>query len=194
MRKLGQSNLAVSQFCLGTTTFAARTRKRPRPERLRTRSWHQRSRHCGTLSRDPSAETAGDTERIIGQQLSKNGRRQEVILASKILGSGNFIVCPPKSAPIGPETLRVALETSLRKLRTEYWTSTSSTGRTADPCHFDARGQIGNLREECREILRRWRVLPPRASSCQANPGIDPFAELRNCPPSLVCGFVGFWN
>jgi aryl-alcohol dehydrogenase-like predicted oxidoreductase len=65
-----------------------------------------------------SAETAGDTERIIGAWFARSGRRGEVVLATKIVGAGNRSV-RPDGAPISPQTLRVALEGSLRRLGTD---------------------------------------------------------------------------
>ena len=66
-----------------------------------------------------SAETFGETERIIGRWLARGGRRSQVILATKITGVGNRLA-GRDGAPISPATVRAALEGSLRRLGTDY--------------------------------------------------------------------------
>lgn len=66
-----------------------------------------------------SAETSGDTERIIGSWLAGGaGRRERIVLATKITGAGNRTT-GRKDTRITPQTLRVALEGSLRRLGTD---------------------------------------------------------------------------
>jgi aryl-alcohol dehydrogenase-like predicted oxidoreductase len=64
------------------------------------------------------AETTGRTEEILGSWIGRNGRRSDIVLATKITGHGNHDV--RNGAPIGPQTLRQALEGSLRRLQTDY--------------------------------------------------------------------------
>lgn len=65
-----------------------------------------------------SKETQGETERIIGQWVEASGRRDEVILATRVSGEGYRNV--RDGAPISPATIRIALEKSLRAMRTDY--------------------------------------------------------------------------
>jgi aryl-alcohol dehydrogenase-like predicted oxidoreductase len=65
-----------------------------------------------------SKQTQGDTERIIGEWNAATGRRSDVIIATKVSGEGYKNV--RDGAPISPSTIKVALEASLRSLRTDY--------------------------------------------------------------------------
>ncbi len=65
-----------------------------------------------------SKETQGDTERVIGEWFAKNGRREDVILATKVSGAGYKNV--RDGAPISRDTIHAAVETSLKSLQTDY--------------------------------------------------------------------------
>lgn len=121
--RLGRSDLEVSRFCLGTMTWGSQNTTEEAHAQIDCALDHGIN-FLDTAELYPttpgSAETAGETERIIGRWVGKTGRRQDVVLATKIVGPGNSTVRPPRSAPIGPDTLRTALEDSLRKLRTDY--------------------------------------------------------------------------
>lgn len=118
---LGRSDLRVSRYCLGTMTWGAQNTQ----EEAHAQIDHALDRGINFLdtaemypTTPPSAATAGDTERIIGEWFARTGRRSEVVLATKIVGKGNHTI-RPGGAPINPETLRIALEGSLRRLRTD---------------------------------------------------------------------------
>jgi aryl-alcohol dehydrogenase-like predicted oxidoreductase len=66
----------------------------------------------------PSAETYGRTEEIIGTWFEKTGRRNEVVLASKIVGPGLGWVRGGK-AKIDRQNILEAVEESLKRLRTD---------------------------------------------------------------------------
>lgn len=123
IRKLGRSDLDVSQFCLGSMTWGSQNTAGEAHAQIDCALDHGIN-FIDTAELYPTtpsaAETAGETERIIGEWFARTGRRQEVVLATKIAGPGNSTVRPPKTAPIGPRTLRIALEDSLRKLRTDH--------------------------------------------------------------------------
>ncbi|MCB1882339.1 MAG: aldo/keto reductase, partial [Gammaproteobacteria bacterium] len=65
-----------------------------------------------------TAETIGRTEEIIGSWLEKSGRRQDVVLATKIAGAGNEFV--RGGSPISASSLRQAIDASLKRLRTDH--------------------------------------------------------------------------
>lgn len=118
---LGRSDLRVSNFCLGTMTWGAQNSEAEAFEQI-DYALDMGINFLDTAEMYPttplSAETSGETERIIGRWLARSGRRDEVVLATKIVGVGNATV-RPDGAPISPETLRVALEGSLRRLGTD---------------------------------------------------------------------------
>ena len=71
----------------------------------------------------PRAETAGETERYIGEWLSQTGKRADIVLASKVVGRAD-------SAPdwkhirggprLSRDHIRRAIEGSLERLQTDY--------------------------------------------------------------------------
>ena len=63
-------------------------------------------------------ETAGKTEQIIGNWIKKRNRRDDVLIATKITGEGNKTV--RDGSPISKNTIRAALEESLKRLNTDY--------------------------------------------------------------------------
>jgi aryl-alcohol dehydrogenase-like predicted oxidoreductase len=65
----------------------------------------------------PSAETYGKTEEIIGSWFEKTGKRDQVVLASKVAGGGRPWVRGGRGID-GP-SVREAIEGSLRRLKTD---------------------------------------------------------------------------
>jgi aryl-alcohol dehydrogenase-like predicted oxidoreductase len=64
-----------------------------------------------------SAQTCGDSEAIIGNWLAASGRRDQVLIATKVAGSGARAI--RGGAPIPPETITLAVEASLTRLKTD---------------------------------------------------------------------------
>ncbi len=119
---LGRSDLKVSRFCLGSMTWGTQNT----PEEAFAQIDYALDHGINFLdtaelypTTPGSKETAGDTERIIGEWFARTGRRNEVVLATKIVGAGNRTV-RDDGAPISPETLRIALEGSLQRLQTDH--------------------------------------------------------------------------
>ena len=65
-----------------------------------------------------SKETQGDTERVIGSWVANSGRRDDVVIATKVSGSGFRHV--RGGAAISAETIEIALHDSLKSLQTDY--------------------------------------------------------------------------
>ena len=59
------------------------------------------------------------TEKIIGNWFRKTGKRQEVVLASKIAGPAPFTRFI-RSSGFHPDAIREAVEGSLKRLQTDY--------------------------------------------------------------------------
>jgi aryl-alcohol dehydrogenase-like predicted oxidoreductase len=161
-RRLGRSDLEVSQYSLGTMTWGSQNS----PEEGQAQIDYALDRGINFIdtaelypTTPSSAETAGATERIIGDWFARTGRRRDVILATKIVGPGSRTVRPPASGPISPHSLRIALEGSLRKLRTDYidlyqlhWPNRGSY-HFRQNWSYDPSQQRKNPRNEFREIL-----------------------------------------
>ena len=87
-RKLGRSGLDVSLICLGTMTWGQQNTEAEGHEQMDyalaqgVNFWDT----AELYSIPPSAQTAGSTERIIGSWFESRGKRDKVILASKVVG------------------------------------------------------------------------------------------------------------
>lgn len=67
----------------------------------------------------PKAETQGLTETYLGNWLQKTGRRQELVIASKVIGPGMFPYL--RGGPrLDRAQVLAACETSLQRLKTDY--------------------------------------------------------------------------
>lgn len=119
---LGSSPLMVSRLCLGSMTWGSQNTAEEAFSQIDYALDHGIN-FIDTAELYPTtpsaAETSGGTERIIGAWLERSGRRGEVVLATKIAGAGNRTV-RPDGAPIGPATLRTALDGSLKRLKTDH--------------------------------------------------------------------------
>lgn len=67
------------------------------------------------------AETQGSTERFIGSWLKKRGRRDDLVIASKIAGpNANMHWIRGASHDLDAANVRAAVDTSLQRLQTDY--------------------------------------------------------------------------
>jgi aryl-alcohol dehydrogenase-like predicted oxidoreductase len=115
-------------------------------------------------------ETQGDTERVIGEWVAKSGKRNDVLLATKVSGAGYMNV--RDGAPISPETINEAVEASLASLQTDYidlyqlhWPNRGSY-MFRQNWEFDATGQnkqqilaeIGSILEIMQELVDAGKI------------------------------------
>lgn len=123
MRKLtlGTTGIVVPEICLGTMTWGSQNTEAEGHAQLDMAMDHG-AFFWDTAEMYPvnpvRAETVGRTEEIIGTWLAARGGRERVVLATKVIGSGQSAV--PVSVPIDGARLRTALETSLKRLRTDH--------------------------------------------------------------------------
>ncbi len=118
--KLGRTDIEVSSYCLGTMTWGTQT---PQTE---AHAQIDRALDAGIDFMDTAEmypvnpvrdETIGLTEEIIGNWLAESGRRQDVVIATKHTGTRTSL---RGGRGIGADTVREALEGSLRRLKTDY--------------------------------------------------------------------------
>ncbi len=111
-RRLGRSGVKIAPLCLGTDNFA-----NPTPED-EAKAMLNRALEAGINLIDTSNSYAqGESERIIGRALKQNGRRQQVLIATKVhypTGPG------PNDRGNGRLHLIQACEDSLRRLQTDH--------------------------------------------------------------------------
>ncbi|GAA3959548.1 aldo/keto reductase [Allohahella marinimesophila] len=120
-RRLGRTDIEVSALCLGTMTWGEQNTESEGHEQI-DYALSQGINFLDTAEMyavPPRAETYGRTEEIIGTWLKQSGRRQDIILASKIAGPGPSWI-RGKSASIDRPNIKAALDDSLRRLQTDY--------------------------------------------------------------------------
>lgn len=118
--QLGQTGIEVSQICLGTMTWGSQNTEaegHAQADMALDRGitfWDTAEMYPTNPVR---AETVGDTERIIGTWLKSRGGRSRLQIATKITGAGQGAV--RDGAPITGQSLRAAVDESLRRLQTD---------------------------------------------------------------------------
>ena len=120
-RKLGHSELMVSEVCLGSMTWGMQNSQKEAFAQI-DHALAQGINFVDTAELyavPPSEDTYGKTEQIIGNWIAQNSqRREEIILASKIVGNG--LPWIRGGSKISGETIKEALDTSLKRLQTDY--------------------------------------------------------------------------
>jgi aryl-alcohol dehydrogenase-like predicted oxidoreductase len=120
-RQLGNSAIRVSEICLGSMTWGTQNSEAEGHAQIDYALDHGVN-FIDTAELYPvnpmSAATTGRTEEIIGSWFKASGRREQVILASKVAGEGNTDV--QDGIDISPEKIRISIEGSLRRLQTDY--------------------------------------------------------------------------
>ena len=120
-KKLGSSDLDVSMICLGSMTWGTQNTVAEGATQIDLALDHGVN-IIDTAEMYPttplSKATQGDTERVIGSWVKASGRRQDVILATKVTGAGYANV--RDGTPISRETIKLAVEASLTSMATDY--------------------------------------------------------------------------
>lgn len=116
---LGRTGLEVSEICLGTMTWGSQN------DEAEAHAQIERAAEAGCAFMDTaemypttpsSPETVGLTEAIVGAWLARSGRRDEWVVATKMLGPSPLA---RDGRGITPEDLPEAVHASLRRLRTD---------------------------------------------------------------------------
>ncbi|WP_319558316.1 NADP(H)-dependent aldo-keto reductase [Thiomicrorhabdus sp.] len=120
---LGHTGIQVSRICLGTMTWGEQNTLQEAFAQM-DYALDQGVNFWDTAelySVPPKAETYGSTETIIGQWFAKHGRRDEVVLASKIAGPGEFVThIRGGNTRFTKNIIEQALNASLKRLQTDY--------------------------------------------------------------------------
>jgi aryl-alcohol dehydrogenase-like predicted oxidoreductase len=119
-RKLGNSDISVSEICLGSMTWGTQNSEAEGHAQIDYALDHGVN-FIDTAELYPSnpmsAETVGRTEEIIGSWIKASGRRDEIIIASKVAGEGHSYL--QNGIDISPQKIRVSIEGSLGRLQTD---------------------------------------------------------------------------
>ncbi len=118
---LGTSDIKVSEICLGSMNWGTQNTESEGHAQIDC-ALDRGVNFIDTAELYPSnpmsAETTGRTEEIIGSWFARTGRRADVILATKVAGKGHEYL--HDGMDIGAQKIRLALEGSLRRLKTDY--------------------------------------------------------------------------
>jgi aryl-alcohol dehydrogenase-like predicted oxidoreductase len=124
-RMLGRTGIKVSAMGLGTMTFGEQNSEAEGHEQLDF-ALDQGVNLLDTAEMyavPPRAETYGSTERIIGSWLKRTGKRDKVVLATKVAGPGAglgvFHVRDGNNV-LDSKNIVAAVEGSLQRLQTDY--------------------------------------------------------------------------
>lgn len=126
--KLGDSDLMVSDVCLGTMTWGEQNTMEEGVAQLDAAFDKYGINFVDTAEMYPvptKAETQGATDRTVGDWLKRRGssRRQEVILATKVAGYSDRITWLRKSGAgtrVSKADILESVDASLRRLGTDY--------------------------------------------------------------------------
>ena len=120
-RKLGSSDLQVTDLCLGSMTWGTQNTAEEGHDQI-DMALDAGINFIDTAEMYPvnpiSAETIGRTEQIIGQWFERDSRRKDVVLATKHSGAGVEYV--RAGAGISSGSIGETIEGSLRRLKTDY--------------------------------------------------------------------------
>ncbi len=118
---LGRTGISVSEICLGTMTWGTQNTEAEAHEQM-DYAVDQGVNFFDTAELYPttpvSAETQGRTEDYIGTWFQKSGKRKDIVLATKVAGSGRDYI--RNGREIDAAGIREAVDTSLSRLKTDY--------------------------------------------------------------------------
>jgi len=120
-KKLGNTDIEISQLCLGSMTWGTQNSVEDACEQI-DYSLDKGVNIIDTAELYPttplSAETQGRTEEYIGQWVNRSGKRDQILIASKVTGKGPKWI--DNGANIDSRKIRKSIEGSLQRLNTDY--------------------------------------------------------------------------
>ena len=124
-RTLGRTTIKVSVIGLGTMTFGEQNSEAEGHAQIDYALDHGVNLidTAEMYAVPPRAETYGSTERIIGSWLKKSGKRDKVVLCTKVAGPGRVLqIDYVRGGKTGLDRRNIlaAVETSLQRLQTDY--------------------------------------------------------------------------
>lgn len=160
--QLGRTDTFVSELCLGSMTWGTQNTYAEAAEQIDYAIEHGVN-FIDTAEMYPTTpmakETLGDTESIIGQWVANSGRRDDVVIATKVTGPGKEWMYGGQD--ITAEKIRISVERSLKRLQTDridlyqlHWPNRGSY-HFRQNWSFDPSGQeTQKTKDDIHEILR----------------------------------------
>ena len=119
---LPNSDINVSKICLGSMTWGQQNTEKEGHEQIEY-ALEQGINFIDTAemySVPANKDTQGSTEKIIGSWFKKSGKRNKIVLASKIAGPGKAMAHIRPNLGFSKDALNDALGKSLKRLQTDY--------------------------------------------------------------------------
>ena len=115
---LGRTGLQVSRLCLGTMNFGPRTSEAD-SFAIMDHALEAGLQFFDTANRYGREVSLGHTEEIIGRWLAQGGRREQIVLATKVYNKMEPGDLPNQGSGISTYKVRRHAEDSLRRLQTD---------------------------------------------------------------------------
>lgn len=116
------TDIKISKICLGTMTFGQQNTEAEGHAQM-DYALEKGVNFFDTAemySIPAHKETYGSTEKIIGTWLQKTAKREEIVLASKIVGPSPSYSYMRDKLDFSPNSIKIALDQSLQRLQTDY--------------------------------------------------------------------------
>jgi aryl-alcohol dehydrogenase-like predicted oxidoreductase len=110
------TNLNVSQICLGSMTWGEQNTESEAHEQLD----YARTQGVNFIDTAEMYSVPPRAETYIGTWLKKRRNRDKIILATKVAGPGETVSHIRGGPRLNRENIRQAVENSLRRLQTDY--------------------------------------------------------------------------
>ena len=119
---LPNTDIKISKICLGTMTFGQQNTEADGHAQMdyaleKGINFFDTAEMYSVPARQ---ETFGSTEKILGTWFKKTGKREEVVLASKIAGPNPNFGYMREKVDFSPASIKFALDQSLTRLQTDY--------------------------------------------------------------------------
>lgn len=121
-RQLGHTDIRISSMCLGTMTFGRDLNDEQAFAQM-DYALEKGVNFFDVAEMYPvprSSSDQGESEAVLGRWFAKTGRRQDVVLATKISGPGDMAQALGRDHAFSAESIKAAVETSLQRLQTDY--------------------------------------------------------------------------
>ncbi len=119
---LPNTDIKISKICLGTMTFGEQNTEAEGHAQMdyaleKGINFFDTAEMYSVPGRK---ETYGSTEKIIGTWFKKTGKREEIVLASKIAGPNPGLAYIRENMDFSPASIALSIDKSLTRLQTDY--------------------------------------------------------------------------
>lgn len=120
--RLGNTDIEVSQICLGTMTYGSDHTEAEAFEQMDFALEHGVNFLDGAemYPIPTSPDWQGRNEEIIGSWLKTRGNRDQVVVATKVAAPGEMVNYIRPDMALDRKNIRLAVESSLKRLQTDY--------------------------------------------------------------------------